>query len=319
MKKILVIGPNYMGDVVFTTPAVRAIKLNLPDSYITYFIRKKYGALPVLQDNPDIDEIIAYENRMTPFYLFYKIKREKFDIAFVFATGLKRALIPFLCGIKERVGYINKKRKRFKFLFTKYIDEPDKNQIHRVFYYKKLVDFYFGTNFDVSHYIFIISPEIEKKVREKMKEYKKYYPLICFHPFCEYQWPVENFIKLGKLIKSYFLNLKIIITGTKRKEEYEICEKVYNSLKEISVSFIGETTLKELISVFKNCDLLVIGDTGPLHLACAVNVPVVALFGGSSPRVFGPFGNGKFSVIYKNRVDEILPEEVFEKIKELLK
>jgi len=319
MKKVLVIGPNYIGDVLFTTPAVRTIKLNLPDSYIVYFTRKKYGALPVLQDNPDINEIIAYENRMTPFYLFYKIKRKKFDIAFVFAPGLKRAFIPYLCNIKERIGYINKKRKRFKYLFTKSIDEPDKNQIHRVVYYKKLVDFYFGTDFKVSHYVFHIPAEIEEKVKEKMKEYKNCYPLICFHPFCGYQWPVENFIKLGNLIKSYFPNSKIIITGTKKKEEFEICEKVYNSIREISVSFVGKTNLKELVSIFKNCDLLVIGDTGPLHLACAVKVPVIALFGGSSPKVFGPFGNEKSSVIYKNKIEEISPKEVFEKIKELLK
>ncbi|MGC8976851.1 MAG: glycosyltransferase family 9 protein [Candidatus Ratteibacteria bacterium] len=322
MKKILIIGPNYIGDVLFTTPAVRTIKLNIPESYIVYFIRKKYGAFSVIKNNPDIDKIIAYEDRMTPFYLFYKIKKGNFDIAFVFASGIKRALIPYLCGIKERVGYINEKRRRFKFLFTQRFEEPDKNKIHRVLYYKEIVDRFFGTKIKVSEYVYEIPEIVEKKIEEKIKNFKSFYPLICFHPFAgtkEKQWPIEYFIKLGELIKEIYPKVKILITGTKKKEEYDLCLKIYNSIKEYSVFLAGETTLEELISIYKNCNLLIIGDTGPLHLACAVRCNLISLFGGSSPEVFGPFGEGKFITIKKGKIEEIMPEEVINKIIEILK
>lgn len=253
MKKILIIGRDNIGTVLFTTPAIRTLKLNLPDSYIVYFLRKKYGAYEVLKDNPDIDEIIVYEPKMTIFYLYWKIKKIKFDLSFVFARGIKRALIPFICRIKERVGYITPKRKKFKFLFTKYFEEPDINYLHRVFYYKGLVDKYFNTNFYVSDYVFVIPEEIEKKVNEFISQYEKFKPLICFHPYVGgiRMWPLENYIKLGKLLKEKFPKCKILITGSKNPEDYDFCKRISESLKDISVLLSGRTNLKELGGYFQ--------------------------------------------------------------------
>lgn len=315
-KKILIVGRNYIGDVLFTTPAVRTIRLNLPDSYIVYFIRKKYGAYEVLQGNPDINEIIAYENKMTIFNLYWKIKKEKFDLSFVFARGVKRALIPYFCKVKERVGYITPKRRKFKFLFTKHFEEPDMNIPHRVFYYKQLVDKYFGSEKIVTDYVFTIPQEIEEKIENFMSYLKGYNPIICFHPFIVdiRMWPPENYIKLGNLIKKKFPQCKILITGSGKKESYRVCKYIYTSLKNFSILLAGKTNLKELGAIFKKSNLVIGGDTGPIHIACAVKANVIALFDCKISTGAEPFGTGKYVLIKKNSVSDISPEEVLEKV-----
>jgi ADP-heptose:LPS heptosyltransferase len=142
---------------------------------------------------------------------------------------------------------------------------------------------------------------------------------IALHPFTSdpvKQWPIQNFRELAqRLVKE--LNKKVIIVGG--KEELTRGGAYFDNLGAGIVNMTGKTTLIQLASLLKKCGLLISGDSGPVHLACAVGTRVLALFRNDLPaksaKRWGPWGEGH-SVIEKPNLADISVDEVLGKVKE---
>ncbi|MCX5686593.1 MAG: glycosyltransferase family 9 protein, partial [Candidatus Omnitrophica bacterium] len=146
------------------------------------------------------------------------------------------------------------------------------------------------------------------------------------------RWPKENFAGLADELADKS-GAKIIISGTVK--DVRLAEDIRNMMKYAPVIICGKTTLKQLAAVFEKAWLVIANDTGTMHLAVAMKARTIALFGPTSPKITGPYGDGDYRVIFKNEACDvpcydmackdnrcmaaIKVEDVFEKAEEAFK
>lgn len=298
MKRILIVNVNWLGDVLFSTPFIRALRENFPDAYIATLLHPR--CKEILQDNPHLDEIIIYDRKGEHRSFFKKfefisyLRSKRFDTAFILRRSLSRAMLLFLSKIPERIGYDNK---RSGFLLTKKT-QPPKDKIHRAEFFLNLLKFV-GIQPRTKFYEFFIKPQDLESARSILssKGLGSGERFIVLNPGGNWdpkRWPKENFSKLGDQIYKRF-GLKVVITGANK--DVQLAEEISNLMAERPVICCGSTSLKVLGAIFSVSQLVVSNDTGPMHLAASLKVPVIALFGPTSPEITGPFGEGKFLVL----------------------
>jgi lipopolysaccharide heptosyltransferase II len=300
-KKILIVNVNWIGDVIFSTPFIRAVRQNYPNSCIACLLHPR--CVDVLRDNPRIDEIIIYDEEGVHKSLIGKLKliaslrKKRFDIAFILHRSFTKALITFLAGARERIGYPTKRRGMF---LTK-IAEISDEEIHKVEYFLDLARAHGMDVRDLS-YEFFIRDSDRKKIRELLNENgvgdKDIVIVLCpggnWDPK---RWKSDNFAKLADMLIEKF-GAKIIISGAKK--DMVLAENIKKAMKNSPVVSCGKTDLKELGALLERANLVVANDSGPMHLAVAMKTKVIALFGPTSPRLTGPYGQGNYKVICNN-------------------
>lgn len=307
-NRILIVEVNWLGDVLFSTPAIRALKNKYPDSYIGVLVHKR--CKDVLIGNPNVNEIIVLDEQGKHRGFFGKIrlanelKTKKFSTVYLFHRSFTRTLICYLSGIKIRIGYHTAKR---KFLLTENV-LPLQKVVHRAAYYYYLVardipedvrefqcDFFVGDR--PASYI--------KEILDKNKvvDNKK---LVVIHPAGNWlpkRWPRENFAKLADELIDNF-GAVIVFSGT--LQEKDILAGILSLMKNKAINLCGKTNIKQLGALFKRADLVVSADSGPLHISVALKRPTVAIFGPTSAAVTGPLTKENISILQKE-IDCVIP------------
>lgn len=334
MKKILIVNVNWLGDVLFSTPFIRAVRKKYPDAYISCMIVPR--CREILEGNPYLDELIIYDEEGKHASLLGKLqfisllRSKKFDEVYFLHRSLTRTMLTALAKIPKRCGYVTKKRK----LFLTHRIEPPKEQLHRTEYFLYLAE-KLGFPTDRSGYDFYIPSNEENYIENLLKELNiGESPFIILNPGANWslkRWPTENFGLLGDIL-SKKLKMKIVITGAEK--DLELAKEVSKFMSEKPIIFAGKTNLKQLGALLKRAKLIITNDTGPLHIALAVGTKVLALFGPTSTKITGPYGPGDYRIVQKdvgciipcyhlrckdNRcMKAITPEEVFEEAKKLI-
>ncbi len=293
-EKILIRGVNWIGDAVMTIPAIKALKKAYPASEISLLVKESVA--PVFHNNPHIDEIILYEKSFKGFTgrlrLAQKLRKKGFSKAFLFQNAFDAALITFLAGIPERIGYNRDGR---GFLLTKAIpfDNEDR-KIHHIDYYLNLLKSA-GEKADYSHPWIYMLIEERLSARNKLSGLKK--PVLGINPGAAYgsskRWLPERFADVANwFIKEN--NGSVLIFGG--PSEIEIADEIdikidpeFRSSGSL-LNMAGNTSVRELISLIAECDVFVTNDSGPMHIAYAVRTPLVAIFGSTDPALTGPAG-----------------------------
>ena len=302
MGRILIVNVNWIGDVIFSTPFIKAVREAHPGSYVACLLHPR--CVEILKDNPRIDEIIVYDEEgshrslLGKLKLITNLKNKKFDTAFILHRSFTKALITFLAGIKERIGYPTKHRSVF---LTKAVEISDEEVSHKVEYFLNLARASGIDARDIA-YEFFIKDSDRQRVRQFLKENgvldKDLLVVLCPGGNWDMKrWPKENFAKLGDLFIDD-LGAKVVISGAKK--DMSLAEDIRKLMKGKPAISCGKTTLKELGALLERVDLAVANDTGPMHLAVAMKTNVVALFGPTSPHLTGPYGPGSYRVIWKN-------------------
>ena len=291
-KNLLVRGVNWIGDGVMTLPAFRALRKALPEAKISLLV-KPWGS-PVFENNPDIDEIIPYDNNhkgiLGKLKLARLLNRKHFCSAILFQNAFDAALITFLARIKNRVGYNRDGR---GFLLTTAVPLPgNENNTHQIYYYLNLLE-QLGMKAGYSvPYIYLTLDE-RLHAREMLKNMKQ--PILGINPGATYgsakRWFPERFAELANWFISDTGGSAVIFGG---KSEIDITDEIYKKVipdfrtSHSLLSLAGKTSLRELIALISECDAFVTNDSGPMHLAYAVRAPMVAIFGSTDPRLTGP-------------------------------
>ncbi len=300
MKRILILNVNWLGDTLFATPFIRAVRENCSGSYIAVLTHSR--CREVLEGSPHIDEVIVYDEKeqhrhpLERFSIVSQLKSKEFDTAFILRRSLSRTMLLFLSKIPERIGYDSR---RSGFLLTKRIPAPSKD-LHRVEYFLGLAR---GVGIQTKNinYEFFIS-EKDRNEADKLlnrEGLKKEEGFIVINPGGNWdlkRWPFENFARLGDEIIRRF-KTKVVLTGAGK--DIDLCERISSLMKSKAVSLCGKTDLKTLGAVFKRAKQVISNDSGPLHIAVGINTPVVALFGPTSPLITGPYGDGDYKILQK--------------------
>jgi lipopolysaccharide heptosyltransferase II len=308
-RNILLINVNWLGDVLFSTPAIRALKRSAPYAGISVLIHPR--CKDVLAGNPLIDELIAYDEEgehkglMGKLRLILYLRKKGFERTYILHRSLTRALIACLSGIPMRVGYYYRKR---AVLLTDNI-RPSPNDVHRV-------DFYLGvleqSGIDIKEedrkIEFFITDEDRAKIREILKKEgvdagEKFIVLNPGANWTPKRWPAENFANLADILLEKH-SKKVIITGS--SSDARLADDIVRLIKNKPVILTGKLSLKELGALFEMATLVISADSGPLHIALAVGSRAIGLYGPTSTKITGPYRN-KDAVIIQKMVGCIIP------------
>lgn len=300
IKNILVVNVNWLGDAIFSTPVFKALKKSYPQARVSCLAVGRVK--DVLEQCPFVDEVIVYEEKgrhWSPFGKFQMImnlRRKKFDVVFLLHRSMTRALLVFLAGIPHRVGYDTKKQSRF---LTHKISLKDE-QLHRSDEYLKIIEDY-GVGVDDRVCELKVEPGILADIERKLLKFgitaKDY--LIIVNPGGNWdlkRWPVRNFSELTKrLVKEN--HAKVLISGG--QADLALAKQIAEESQVDPCVWTGQTTLNELLALFKRADVVVSNDSGPSHVAASVGTNVVALFGPTRPEITAPRGSGRVVVLHK--------------------
>jgi heptosyltransferase-2 len=322
IKRILLIRTDRFGEFILNTPIIRAIKEKLPLGYLCIMVNP--SVREIAEGNPYINEIMIYdEKRMHGFFkslkLIFEIKKKKFDLVIILNPKKKFNVITFLTGIPVRLGY----NRKWGFLLTHKIeDRKSSGQKHEVEYNLDLVRRIGIDTQDKSLFI-SVDKEDEQFIDSLLKDLGIINTdlLIALHPWTSdpvKQWSIEDFSRLAQRL-SKELSCKVIIIGG--KEEIDKSINFCQGNPDL-INLTGKLTLRLSAALLNKCRLLISNDSGPVHLACAVGTPVIALFrsdiAGKSARRWGPWGE-EHIVIEKPNLSDIEVEEVLEKVRSKLK
>lgn len=301
MMRILIFEVNWLGDVLFSTPAIKAIRKKYPDSHIAVLVVPR--CRQILEHNPFINETIIYDQDGKHRTLAGKLEfinqlhQRHFDKAFIFHRSFTRALLIYLAGIPQRIGYSTKGR---GFLLTEKIAVPGE-KLHKVEYFLNMVRSA-GIDTEAGFCEFYISDQDRAwalQILDKQGIDKNDF-IVILNPGGNWgpkRWPLERFAEVGdRLVEQY--KARIIITGGLKDEQRAI--QIAALMKHRPISFCGMTDLNKLGALLDRADMVISADSGPMHIAVARGTKVIGLFGPTSPRITGPYGRGNHAVLWKD-------------------
>lgn len=274
---VVVRGSNWLGDAVMSVPAVRAIKRGRPDLRLAILTPAKLADL--WRSVPEVDEVIAIQKGESVFAVARKLRAGNFEAAVIFPNSIRTALEPWLAGIPRRVGYPGHRR---AWLLNQIFREKKKKKPepprHQVNDYLRLAEF-IGAEVDDL-------PLTPRPVRAPGASLK-----IGVVPGAEYgpakRWLPERFREVMDKF-SPAEGCEWTLFGVAK--DMEIAETIAKDYTGRLSNRVGQTSLRELIEELRTCDALLTNDTGTMHLAAMLGVPVVAIFGSTEPALTGPLG-----------------------------
>lgn len=315
LNRILAVRNDRFGEFLLNIPAFRALKQSFPEAKLILAVNPYVRELAQSMDF--VDEVIAWENKKHKICEIFKfageLKNKKIDACVIFNPSREFNIIGFLAGIPLRIGYSRK----WGFLLTRRIkDKKYLGDKHEIEYNLELTGLIAGQSEDKTLSLKIDVSLIADLLNDSgIKEGDK---LLAVHPWTSdplKQWPVNNFRRLSELLAQQ-PDTKIVVIGG--NEETPESAEYFSNIGENVINLSGKTGLKELAVLLSKCKLLISGDSGPVHLACAVGTPVLALFRndipGKTAKRWGPWGKGNI-VIEKKRLSEITVDEVFNQAK----
>ena len=295
IQRLLIRSANWIGDAVMTTPAVQAIRKGFPNAHIS--LLAKPWVAPVFEKSDHIDRLLIYdgERRHKGFFGKFRLARDleqyDFDAAILLQNAFEAALISFLAEIPIRIGYSRDARRLLlthavpctKEIKTKHQTEYYLNILRRIGIESDNRSLYLNLNQNDRLRAKKILSEQHLSLDDK---------IIGINPGATYgpakQWPPDRFARLADRIHA-FTGVRIIIFGGPgdQKLGQEISEKMRHRPLDLS----GKTSLGEAMALIEKCDLFITNDSGLMHVAAALDVPLVAVFGSTNPVATGPLGS----------------------------
>lgn len=274
-KKILVVSSTALGDTLWATPALESLRKSCPDAIIVV-LTSPIGE-EVLRYNPYIDQMYTLHEPMLPrFYQLWRtLKKEQFtDIIILHAS--QRLMLP-LCALlgAQRIIGTSGINKGLDALLTDPVPIAGDHEIVRRL---KLVE-KLGVKNHTERLSFFLQPE--EKVSWPKTTFR-----VAIHPGSKdgfKRWPSDHFIQVGQALREH--GAEICITGT--TQEIPLLEQIRDAIPG-AILCNPTWNLRQFAAHLGLCDLLISNDTGPVHLACALNVPVIALYSPTNPTLCGP-------------------------------
>jgi len=347
-QKILVLRLTAVGDVIRTLPAVKALKEHNPSSFITWIVEEPSRAL--LESQPEVDEVILFpRKRWTKGIRSLRriwdtfgeiqgfvedLRRRKFDVALDFHGILKSGVLSFLSGSPKRIGYDRRSTKEGNFLFSNVKVMLPKHRISRFQRNLALLKG-MGVEMGGTKYHLHVPSEDREYMGSFFKASSAFVnrPLIAIHPGTSRKalfkrWMPDQYAQLSdRLVRE--LNASVLFTWG--NEELEWVEGIRNQMKEPSLLAPKTESLTQLGELYRNCDLYVGGDTGPMHIASLMGIPAVVIYGPTDPVENEPLGNHikvrkevgcnpchEYSCKKLDCIKAVSATEVFEAAKEIL-
>jgi heptosyltransferase-2 len=330
-KKILVRATNWIGDSVMSLPALEQLKTAFPKSHVCVLLRPWVRF--VYEGHPAVDEILIYEKKngidriCGLVRVIKRLRKEGFDVAILFQNAFEAGVIGFFSGAKLRVGLDTDMRRMF-------LTHPVKRKKqHHIRDYLDIVSALGVKTEEKAPRLYLKEKyllEADNLLKEMGINGKR--PLVGFSPGAAYgsakMWPAEYFARIAKrVIKEW--NANVLLFGSKK--ETSICQKIQKEVKDV-IDLSGKLDLGHAMGIIKRCALFLSNDSGLMHVASALGVPTIGIFGSTDPALTGP--KGDHSCFVKSDIScspcfkrecpknleclySISPDQVWEKMEEM--
>jgi heptosyltransferase-2 len=290
MNRILVIAPNWIGDAVMSQPLLAAIKTSYPNAAIDVLVTP--WVAPVYRACSEVTELIEADLRHGQLQwglrraLAAQIKKRNYASCYVLPNSLKSALIPWLANIPVRIGYQGELR-RFLLTETK-ANSPKTQRIPMVEHYANLCAPSGNLNTTINPpYLVPMASALESARARLQAAGIQTDALVVLCPGAEYgpskRWPAAYFAVLAQSILNAKPAASLVLLGS--PSDRAIGDTIVSSAASQSHTFnwCGATSLDEAIAIISLCSKVVSNDSGLMHIAAALQVPQVAIFGSSDP------------------------------------
>ena len=304
-ERILIVNPFGIGDVLFTTPLIRAVRHAFPASYLGYLCNRRTER--ILKNNAHLDALFIYEkdelvrawrsSRWQGLRAFVRlvrrIRRARCDLVIDLSLGERYGVLLALLGVRRRIGFNYRGRGRF---LTAWLPIDGYHDEHVVEYYRRLLRF-LG--------IHLLDSSLELEMSDGDRQWARRWlkqrgigsgQLVVGMvpaggvswgidaPFR--RWSLEGFAAVGDaLVERY--GARVILFG--EATDASLCQTVARQMRHPAIDLGGQTTLEQFVSLLGCLGLVICNDGGPLHLAVSQRVKTVSIFGPVDPCVYGPY------------------------------
>lgn len=316
-RTILIVKLSAIGDVIQTLPMAEALRKQFPHAQIDWLVEEEASEL--LTGHPALNRVLVSRRK----YWLKQLRRKgqrwlairevlkflrtlritEYDWVIDNHGLFKSGLMVLLSRGKRKIGFQPSAgiADEGNYFFTKERYKPLSIEQHALERYLDLIR-KLGVKVSEAVLKFPIVPEIREEVKNKLRQQGwSLSPLIVIHPLAKWatkQWPQENFARLADSLIE--LGTTVVFTGN--EEDNGEVKKILALMKYApqGINWAGKTGLKELAALFSLAHLVITTDTGPMHLAAAVQAPLIALFGPTAPWRTGPYGSGH--VVIRNKL-----------------
>ena len=297
MRRALVIAPNWIGDALMAQPLFSLLKQLHPRIVIDALAPT--WVAPVLERMPEIHDVHATDlahgklQLMRRWQLASDLRDVGYDAAYVLPNSLKSALIPWLAGIRLRIGYTGESR--YGLLNVRHANPQKDTRGPMAAHYAALA-YAPGANVpDLAHRLPL--PRLEADPNEAARVSTRFHldtrvPLLVFCPGAEYgsakRWPPEHFAALARIVSQSFPYAQIIALGSGK--DAPLAQAIAEQAPQVR-NLCGQTSLGEACALISRASAVVSNDSGLMHVAAALRRPLVAIFGSSDPRHTPPLSD----------------------------
>jgi heptosyltransferase-2 len=293
IHKILIRAVNWVGDAVMTTPALGTIRSHFPQAEIVVLANPLVSQIFLRHEW--VDRVITFDRQrehrgiVGRLRLAMQLRKESFDAAIIFPNSFDSALVPWLAGIPVRLGKASDGR---SFMLTeRYLPDAGKMLEHEVEYYLGLLQ-HFGleTIERIPH--LLITEEEASHASSILAQHgiRANDFLLGINPGAAFgsakRWYPDRFAEVAKTLAVEW-GAKVVVFGG--SSETDIAGLIEQQLDGNCLNLAAKTTVRELMALIQRCNFFVTNDSGPMHVAAALQVPLVAVFGSTDHTTTSPY------------------------------
>lgn len=301
-RNIIVRMPNWLGDLVMATPILTDLRNFWPETKITAMCQGALGV--VIQEDPHIDELLNFKrpsgwlHRQVHGDIIQPLRQGHYDLGILLTNSFSSAWWFWRGHVEHRLGYATHGR---SLLLNHPIPFPKQREIqHLVVTYKMLLEPLGIPISDSAPRLYLTEAE-KKESAEWLNNYgiSSTDPIIGINPGAAYGsakcWLPDRFKKLTERLLEDS-RVKIVYFGD--KSGAPLVQEICSDLPDRVINLAGKTTLRQLMALISHCHFFLTNDSGPMHVASALDVPLLALFGSTSDIATSPYNGGK--VLHKH-------------------
>ncbi len=302
-KRILIRGTNWVGDAVIAVPAMREIRRIFPEARISLlvrpWVRDIYAAADFVDDILEYDQLGRHRGVAGFCRLVSVLRRKRFDLAILLQNAFEAALLAWAARIPRRIGYARDGR---SLLLTDAIPiDPEVLEVHQAYYYLGILsglglaksrpwqgaESLPSARIGVREEDRLAAIDILRSCGIQAGEL-----IVGINPGAFYgeakRWFADRYAAAADALAAQY-RARILLFGA--ESDLPVVREVAAGMKHASVILAGRTTLGQLMALIKECRLLITNDSGPMHLAAALDVPQLAIFGSTSEVATGPLSD----------------------------
>jgi lipopolysaccharide heptosyltransferase II len=295
-SRILIVRTDRMGDLILSTPVIRSLRQAFPDAYLGMMVDVKHREL--VEGNPDLNAVLLFDKTGSEKSVWgtvqfvRKLKAHQFETALILHSTNRVIWITLLAGIRRRIGYA----RRLSWALTDPVPyRKPEGRRHELEYNLDLL-----SRLGIPKPSWMLYVPVQSAQQEKIAVWLKGHgkqtdaPLVVLHPGASCpskRWPADRFAQAGDQLIQQLGAQVVVVTGPDGLEQGQAVAQL---MRQPPLTALGTLSLGELAALLKAAQILISNDSGPVHLASAMQTPVVSIFGrwsqGLSPQRWGPTG-----------------------------